>query len=318
MKLSAIIVNYNSWGDTIELVNQALASKVVIDGSCELLIVDNQSTISPPVDRSTHHALQWIDRSENGGFSAGVNEGAKHATGDWLLLLNPDIKLKPDNLEKALQLATHYDEHTDQKIGVLGCELLNGDGSHQPSVGSFPSFSRIAKELFMPQNRRRYDSLDPSAPRNCDWVTGAFMLIRKKTFVDVNGFDEQYFLYFEETDFCLRAARAGWICRYDPSLQVCHQNPLQNRSTPPHIRVYTRHSRMLYFEKNRPRWEGKLMASAIWIESLFRELLNRLRGNFPYANAWNAIRSLAMAFLIGHFPVGTKVRDLVVQSNPKG
>ena len=121
LKLSVIIVNFNSWDDTFELVNQALVSKVVNDGSCEILIVDNHSTISPSAAKTTHHALKWINRTENGGFSAGVNEGANHATGDWLLLLNPDINLNPDTLERALQMVTQYDGHANQKIGVIGC-----------------------------------------------------------------------------------------------------------------------------------------------------------------------------------------------------
>ncbi len=318
MKLSIIIVNYNSWEDTFELVRQAVASKPVNEGSCEILVVDNQSTTSPSSPKVEHHALQWISRSENGGFSAGVNEGARHATGDWLLLLNPDIKLEQNTLDKALQLANKYNDHDDQKVGVVGCQLFNSDGSHQPSVGVFPSFSRITKELFMPKDRRRYENIDPAAATKCDWVTGAFMMIRKKAFADVNGFDEEYFLYFEETDFCLRAAQEGWICLYDPSVQVCHQNPLQNRSTPPHIRAYTRHSRMLYFEKNRPRWEGKLMALAIWIESVIRGLLCLLGRNRAYSQAWSSIRYMASTFINGRFPVGTTVRDLVARTYTKG
>lgn len=314
MKLSVIIVNYNSWEDTFDLVHQALASTSVHDGHCEILVVDNRSNTASALPRIKHPALHWIDRSENGGFSAGVNEGARIATGDWLLLLNPDIKLEPNTLDLALQLVASYNDTTETRTGMVGCQLLNPDGSHQPSAGAFPSFVRIAKELFIPQNRRRYLQVEPGTSTHCDWVTGAFMLIRKQTFMDVNGFDEDYFLYFEETDFCHRAAKAGWLCIYDPTIRVCHKNPLQNRTTPPPIRAYTRHSRMLYFLKNRPLWEAKLMACAIWTESIIRGFTKRLKGDIAYANAWSAIRSMAAGFVKGRFAAGTAVRDLVMVS----
>jgi GT2 family glycosyltransferase len=140
------------------------------------------------------------------------------------------------------------------------------------------------------------------------------MLIRKNAFTSVGGFSEDFFLYFEETDFCLRLSDAGWVCMYDPSLSVCHGNPLQNRETPAHIRVYTRHSRMLYFKRNRPAYESFLMNIALFLEAIIRITINRFSGDWNQVLAWNLIMQLAVGFIKGSYPKGTSVRRLVSDS----
>jgi GT2 family glycosyltransferase len=304
VKLSIIVVNYNSWPDVLLQANSFHSSNKT-DGM-ELVVVDNASTAVVPTNRSNDARIKWLDLAENGGFAAGVNAGVRAAAGEWLLLLNPDVTLEAETLAQVMQLINLYNSQKD--IGVIGVKLTNPDGGIQASAGPFPSFHRIFKEAFMAADRRRYAHLDPEKCQQVDWVTGAFMLIRRDVFEAVGGFCEDYFLYFEETDFCHQVRKIGFHTVYDPSISVCHRHPLQNRATPPIIRIYTRHSRMLFFQRNRPRWESISMIAMVYLEAQLRSLLSLIRGDHAYRHAWSCIVDICKLFAAKNPPLGISVR----------
>lgn len=306
MQASFIIINYNSWDDVFHQIDAIRQDLELINGEAEWLVVDNHSTDQPTVQRPVVAGVRYVDLPMNGGFAAGVNAGAALAKGNWLILLNPDIEMKPGKIGELIQLTKKY--QGDPKTGIVGAHLKNADGSSQPSAGNFPTAAGIFKELFMPSNKRRYTQLSDILSSEVDWVTGACFLINKKAFDAAGGFDSDYFLYFEETDFCYRLKQKGWKCIFDPSVSIGHLNPLQNRTTGPIIRIYTRHGRLLFYKKSRPAWEFWLMCVLIGGESLFRQLIAILGNDPMYASAWKKIRIIAIRFILGTAPLGADVR----------
>lgn len=310
-RLSLVIVNYGTWPDVLTQVAVISQAREFQTGLVELVVVDNHSPGPRPAHRPALPGLTWLDMPANGGFAAGVNAGWAAARGAWLLLLNPDVEVSQSLVGQVLVLLDEIEStHTPaQKIGIVGIGLTNPDGSRQPSVGTFPTVARGFMELFLPRNRRRYQIGFPQKFGPVDWVTGAFFLVRSSLMQQLGGFDEDYFLYFEETDFCLRARRAGWQTWYQPNLNVCHQKPLQNRAVSPIIRLWTRHSRLLYFRKNRSRLEFQVMLRIVRLESLVKLCLARFGlGTYPPA-VWKAIHSLTTSFARHQEPLGPQARD---------
>lgn len=311
-RLSLVIVNYGTWPDVLTQVAVISQAREFQAGLVELVVVDNHSPGPRPAHRPTLPGLTWLDMPANGGFAAGVNAGWAAARGAWLLLLNPDVEVGQNMVGQVLALldeiqSAAYAPH--HKIGIVGIGLTNPDGSRQPSVGTFPTVARGFMELFLPRNRRRYQIGFPQKFGPVDWVTGAFFLVRSSLMQELGGFDEDYFLYFEETDFCLRASRAGWQTWFDPRLNVCHQKPLQNRAVSPIIRLWTRHSRLLYFRKNRSPLEFQLMLRLVQLEALAKSALAQLGlGAYP-PGIWRAIHRLTNTFARHQEPLGPQARD---------
>lgn len=308
-KLSVIVVNYDTWPKVVMQVEALARTPEMAEGVAEVIVVDNDSPSVRPSHRPSGRGITWVDRNENGGFAAGVNEGWRRSRGGWILLLNPDVVIGEDLVGQVLVLLDEIDKSRKvpdgEPVGILGIALTNPDGSRQPSVGAFPSVGRGLLEVFLPRSRRRYQIVSPRKFSRVDWVTGAFFLVRAEVMSQLGGFDEDYFLYFEETDFCLRARRVGWGTYFDPSLSVCHENPLQNRPVSPKMRLLTRHSRLLYFRKNTSRYQYHVMMTMVRFEAELRCLLCRFGVNPRELKVWMAVRDLVREFRRGEEPRAT-------------
>jgi hypothetical protein len=155
---------------------------------------------------------------------------------------------------------------THPRIGVMGCKLLNVDNSLQYSKGSFATLFSILYRGILPRSMRKYDLWGYDKIGPCDWVTGAFMLIQRDLFQKVGYFDENYFLYYEDMDFCLQAKRLGWESYYFPEITAYHVNPHASRTISPQngqeIEQANQNSRIYFFKKNRgpiSHWTVRLL-----------------------------------------------------------
>lgn len=202
--------------------------------------------------------------TRNGGFAAGNNAALRQilAAGkrpDYVLLLNPDTVPREGAVEA---LADFLDAHP--RAGIAGSRLEYADGAAQTSAFRFPT---VAGELehgarFGPLSqllaRRRISMPIADRAHAADWVTGASMMIRTKVIDDIGFLDEGYFLYYEEVDYCRRAAAVGWQCWVVPESRVVHlisrstgiEEPLQPRRVPDYWfasrqRYYAKHHRPL-------------------------------------------------------------------------
>ncbi len=223
--LSVLIVTYNS-KRLIDALLTALAPQ--LEGlDAEVVLVDNAShdgTADAVAER--YPWVRLLRSKENLGFAAGNNLAAKSATGRMLLLLNPDALPEPGAIARGLQLML-----ANPQVGLGGGRLLGDDGSTQPSGRMFPSLVQefiVLSGLAAKYPRSRWFGrldrtwADPNQPATIDWAPGAYVYIPHALFRSLNGFDERFFLYYEEVDLCRRIQAAGLSIQYWPELRVHH------------------------------------------------------------------------------------------------
>ncbi|MCX5688592.1 MAG: glycosyltransferase, partial [Planctomycetota bacterium] len=211
--------------------------------------------------------VEVIDAGKNGGFGAGNNAGAAAAmrTGnpDVLWFLNPDTLVDGVHLEQALEWFER-----EPRVGIVGTGLDDGNGGHELAGHHDPTplgeFVRNGGAFVM---LRRYLLSDPrlDRPGPVEWVSGASLMIRSSTFEQLGGFDESFFLYFEEVDLCRRARRSDWAVVYEPRVRVVHfeGQTTGTKNTKPHPRCWYE-SRRRYFVKHFGKL-GLLCADAAWL-----------------------------------------------------
>lgn len=225
MDLSVIIVTYNS-ARLIDPLLTALQDQLA-GLAAEVLVIDNASKdATVETVRTRHPWARLIASPENLGFAAGNNRAIAEARGRMLLLLNPDAVPDAGALAEGLK---RMDAHPE--VGLSGGQLRGVDGSPQPSARMFPT---LRDELFTlsglaakyPHSRlfarldRRW--ADPNQPAEVDWIPGAFVFIPRALFDSLGGFDERFFMYYEEVDLCRRIQQAGRRVQYWPVLKAMH------------------------------------------------------------------------------------------------
>lgn len=190
----------------------------------EILVVDNHSDdesigfIRAQLSQLPH--VRIIEQRNNVGYGRGNNAGAAYARGEYILILNPDNVLPPDGAEKMLSVLRN-----DPSVGVVGPALVYPDGSIRPSARRFPSPRDLLRKRIFPavwhaayeKERRRLISA-PSV--NVDWLVGACLLLRTDLYRKLRGFDERFFLFFEDMDLCRRIHAMDKKVIYLSSLQV--------------------------------------------------------------------------------------------------
>jgi len=218
--LSFIIVNWNTKGLTL----QAMASVVetVHDRRYEMVIIDNGSADgSPEAIAERFPQAQLILNAENQGYARAVNQGLSRAQGTYVILLNSDAVLMGGAVKA---LVDFMDEHPD--VGVAGGQLLNEDGTKQNTIAPFPSLAtelvnkRVLRILFPGKYPGKEGRIE--GPLDVDSLVGACLAVRRRAVEEVGGLDESYFVFMEETDWCLRMHRSGWRVCFVPSAEAVH------------------------------------------------------------------------------------------------
>lgn len=283
--LSILIVTYNS-RPLIDGLLTALARQ--IEGlSAEVLLVDNASHDGTADLVSERHRWVRLVRSrKNLGFAAANNLAAGRSRGRVLLLLNPDALPARGCVARGLALM-----NADPGVGLAGARLLAEDGGTQPSARMFPTLLQEAIVLSglaarYPRSRwfGRLDRTwaDPARAAPVDWVPGAFALVRRDLFDRLGGFDERFFLYYEEVDLCRRIRAAGYRVQYWPELRVHHIGGVSARTVAgatvarsgSQLTLWRARSGLLYYRKN----HGWLTAWAV----------NRLERSWHALRGWRA------------------------------
>lgn len=251
---SIIIINWN----VREFLQKCLLSiyRETKNSSFEVLVIDNASSdgSGEMVQALNLPHLTLIRNNENRGFAAAVNQGLQQARGEYFLLLNPDTEFQSGTLDK---LAVFLKENP--RYCVAGCQLLNPDGTVQPSVRGFPTLldqiQILCKlhHLYLSSSLRRYFALDfdYQKTQEVDQIMGAFFGIKRAVLEQIGFFDEKFYLWFEEVDFCQRAKKAGWPVVYAPIAQVIHYSGQSFRQLLPISRQWQFNQSMLhYFKKH--------------------------------------------------------------------
>ena len=249
LDFSIIIVNYN----TCNLLEACLNSIYQSQGkpTFEIIVIDNNSQDgSVAMVRSRFEIVKVISNNENQGFAKACNQGIRIAHGNYILLLNSDTEVFPDTFEQLKQFLDN--EHTDSKIGIVGCKIMNTDNTLQYSIGKFPTIYSTVKDMLRPPHKRKYclDGYDES--HEVDWVTGAFMLVDQRIIHDVGLLDERYFMYYEDVDWCLNAKNKGWKVFYYSKAKIIHKTPhaFKKNKASEKVDIEIRKSHLYYYRKN--------------------------------------------------------------------
>jgi N-acetylglucosaminyl-diphospho-decaprenol L-rhamnosyltransferase len=194
-------------------------------GGLRVTVVDNASGDgTADVVRREFPDVRLIALDENLGFSAANNLVLRETTAEYVLVLNPDTRICEGTLDTLLRLM-----HANEQIGIAGCRLVQEDGAFDHAARrSFPTpasalghFLHVGRSDRAPAALAAYRAPDV-AEGPVDAVNGAFMLMRRAMLDEIGLFDEGYWMYMEDLDLCYRAAQAGWITWYEPSVEATH------------------------------------------------------------------------------------------------
>ena len=311
-RVTLIIVNWNSGS----LLTQCLTSLPPTDGDIEIevIVVDNASTDDSLTEaRRQFPDFHYILNNSNLGFGAAQNQGFTAGTGDYMVVLNMDTILQPDTVSACV---AYMEENL--KIGCLGCQLRYADDTLQLSAHQFPTLTRtwIARfpalgDLLPARFQLELSSFDYELTQQVDYVKGAFMFLRKEALDEVGLFDEQFFMYSEETDLCYRLWKHDWQVVYYPGTSIRHLRAQSALVIPVSVTRARRYiSRYRFIKKH----YGRLRATSYHaltillmpIKLLFKILLAPVRG-------FGAIREEAAFFRAA---VSLRYPDYFRKSNP--
>jgi GT2 family glycosyltransferase len=227
-QVSAILVNYNAGGE-LALALQSIADDLA-ERSWEAVVVDNASSDGSvdAVARFAGHA-RVLRNHENVGFARGVNQGLAATSGPAVLIMNPDCRLLPGAFG-----ALSRELDASDRVALVGPRMLNPDGSAQGSARGDPDMltglfgrttlmRRALPRLAVSRRNVVTDAAVDGASVEVDWVSGACMLARRSALLQVGGFDERYFLYWEDADLCRRLRGQGYRIRYVPRGTAVHR-----------------------------------------------------------------------------------------------
>ena len=302
MDLSIIIVSFNTKKILKECIESIVKTTKKI--KYELIVVDNNSkdgSVELLRKLAKKYPIHVITNNKNAGFGIANNQGAKKAKGKYLLFINPDTLVKKNVLgEMVLWM------EKNPKVGVSTCALRNRDGSLQGTGGYFPNLFKVFAWMFFLENIPLIDRLikpfhpmHPQSPiykgevffkkaHQRDWVTGAFLLTRKDIFEKVGGFDQDYFMYTEETDLCWRIKKDGWQIWFLPEWNIVHFGGASSTAEFPILGEYK--GVKLFYKKNKPAWQMPLVRLFLKGGAVLRILLfGLIKGKEAaktYANAF--------------------------------
>jgi GT2 family glycosyltransferase len=254
-------------------------------------VVDNASSDdSVAALRARFPQAHVIVNEGNAGFAAANNQGIAASAGRHVLLLNSDTVARPGSIERLVRFADAQDT-----IGVVGPQLLNPDGSFQGSFAKLPSFKSellsvtgIGARVLGPWHPN-YGPRHSQAARRAGYVQGACMLVRRAALAQVGLMDEQYFMYSEETDWCLRMGRAGWEVWFTPDAQIVHyggQSTRQRRTAM--LRALYR-SKLRFFRKHHGPLAAMILQTLFFLALRCKWLVEALRARRAGGEAGAAI-----------------------------
>jgi N-acetylglucosaminyl-diphospho-decaprenol L-rhamnosyltransferase len=302
MAADIVIVNWNSrqmLADCVRSIDENPA------GVGQVIVVDNGSIDGSDQVSSTVRPVNIIRTGRNNGFAKACNIGAAHCGAPYILFLNPDAELVGDGLPTVLNF---MGSPAAARVGICGVQLVGEDGAIQRHCARFTDFStyfghatglnRILPKLF---TQHFMTDFDHRSNREVDQVIGAYYLIRTELFRALGGFDERFFVYFEEVDLALRAKQKGWSTYFLADAKGFHHGGGTSEQVKAHRLFYSLRSRIQYARKHfSPPAAWGTVAITLLIEPasrLARSLARRSKADVRntvqgYAMLWRALPAI--------------------------
>lgn len=280
--LSVIIINYNTCQHLkacLDSIEQKAAKKVVV--------VDNHSSDgSVEMVRSAYPWVELQANEINVGYGAAANQAIAGCASQYVVLLNSDTILKPGALQALIR---YCDQHP--QAAIVGPRLVNSDGTVQASCYPFPTpldtflenstcavFLGRWVRRYIPGVRKLYLRTWPhDSVRIVPWIKGAAYAIRVEAFNEVNGFDESFFMYFEDADLCFRLKKAGWQVHFAPVTTVVHVGGASTEPSRAKMALQLLDSTYLLYQRHSSRWNFffmnviiKHLMLAKWVSGIIR------------------------------------------------
>jgi GT2 family glycosyltransferase len=283
MDLSIIIVSFNTKKLLEDCVDSIIKNTKGI--KYEIIVVDNASADGSPelVERySRKISVRLIKNRNNLGFGTANNQGMKKSSADFVLLLNSDTIIHDNAISHMLAWMKKK-----PKVGISTCALKNADGSLQGTGGHFPTLIRVFSWMtiqdlplvdkfikpFHPMREKSFSKGEDfyNKEKEMDWVTAAFFMIRREAMADIGYFDEDYFMYTEETDYCYRAKKKGWKVWYVPKWSITH---LGGASGTSELSVLAEFEGVkTFYKKHYPAWQYMILRLFLKIGAFGRVVL---------------------------------------------
>ena len=305
VRVSVVILSWN----TREITDQCLVClKKAVDfasnkADVEVVVVDNASEDgSPEMIAKKHHWVTLVKSKKNLGYARGNNLGFKRTDpkSKYVLLLNNDVYVRKSTILNAL----NFMEDNPQS-DALGCRLEYGDGKFQPSAGFLPNPSSvwswiwgldklpIIKNYFLPVHPKGGGFF--SKDRQVGWIMGAFVFMRREVFEKTKGFDENFFMYMEEVEWCRRVQKSGFKIWYTPRFSIIHLDKASSFGDPQKLANIFRREILgivYYLRRHYPR-QVQLLIPVIKMGVIFRWLVFSLLGNKLRRKAyWQTVKEL--------------------------
>ncbi|MBT2334943.1 glycosyltransferase family 2 protein [Variovorax paradoxus] len=304
--IDIVLVNWNSGSQ----LRDALASIALYHSSLvgRVVVVDNNSSDDSMMNVGVGDSgifLELIFNKGNAGFGAACNQGAKSCGSEYVLFLNPDAQLFCDSLLIPL---SYMQKRENSNVGISGIQLVDSKGQVSRTCSRFPATSLLFAQAlglnkipFLRSWSQHMGEWDHAGDREVDQVIGAFFLVRRTLFEALGGFDERFFVYFEEVDLSYRARQAGWRSVYLAGAQAFHAGGGTSEQAKASRLFYSLRSRLLYAFKHFslvPAWT--LAGITLFIEPVSRAIFSSMRGGLEdvrntlegYGMLWRELPSI--------------------------
>lgn len=243
-QVAAIVVSHDSGQCLLDCIDDLLGQDEPVD----IVVVDNASSDGAPQKLPSDPRLKVLYNAGNPGFSVACNQGAGNASAPFLMFVNPDCRLPADTVRRLRQTL-----QSEPKVGLLGAQLLNADGSEQAASRRATPKPMQAIRAMLWVNGGTASGKDTSTPgasvERVDAISGALMFTPRELFERLQGFDTGYVLHCEDLDLCRRMSAAGYDVALAPSVRVTHLKGTSSRRRPVWVEWQKHRGMLRYFRK---------------------------------------------------------------------
>jgi N-acetylglucosaminyl-diphospho-decaprenol L-rhamnosyltransferase len=282
-----MIVNWNA-GDFLRRCLESIPPARTVEFELKRVVVVDNASSDGSLNTITRLDLPLtvIRNTENRGFSAACNQGASDSVADYLLFLNPDTCLYHDSLARPIRF---MEDPGNAGVGICGIKLVDQVGEIATACARFPSLSIYVSQMFglnrfFPRYFPRHFLLSEELmeSREVDQVIGAFFLVRRDLFKRLEGFDERFFVYFEEVDLSLRAKQQGYASYYLSDAEALHVGRVSSRQISAMSLYYSLSSRLKYAMKHFRPWEARGLILLTFSVEFFTRMVWATTGSSVY------------------------------------